>query len=257
LTAGLFRSLAAAVALIGCAGGVAAQSGMESLGVSGTGLEGINVSGGGWSEWRNTDELLLFLVDVVTTLLLTAAIVYHPVRRRLAVSLASLRLPRLFFLYALVGMTVGFLVVQHGYIIGFVLFGIGALLRFRSKLDDPIDTVEMILVSVLGLCVGLDLPIMAILIGAVGWAVIWLSARMTPGEIALKAEDAAALNDALGRVTGALQERGWSIAATYRLNKTSSAEVVFLTSGSDTERDIENVLDDALSGAAVTWEVSF
>ena len=111
MKAGLVRGFATAVALFAGAGRVAAQSGMEGLGMSGAGLEGINVSGGGWSEWRNTDEALLFLVDVVTTLVLTAAIVYHPVRKRLAVSLASLPLPRPFFLYALVRMTVGFLVV--------------------------------------------------------------------------------------------------------------------------------------------------
>lgn len=249
--------VAIVLALATTAGQVAGQGVAEALGAGAAPLEGISVSGSGWSQWRNTDEALLFLVDVLTTLLLTAAIVHHPVRRRLARTVASLQLPRLFLLYALIGMTVGFLVVQHGYIIGFVVFGIGALLRFRSNLDDPEDTVEMILVTVLGLCVGLDLPIMAILIGAVAWIVIWISARKTPCAVALQAGDAASLDDALGRVSGALGEKGWDVAATHRSHKKSSAEVIFLASGAVTEPEIENVLDEALSGGSASWKMSF
>ena len=257
MTAGLLRLSAIAAALFASAGAVFAQTAMESLGVSGEALQGVAVTGGGWSQWRNTDEALLFIGDVVTTLILTAAIVHHPVRRRLALSVSALRLPRLFFLYALTGMTVGFLVLQHGYIIGFVVFGIGALLRFRSNLDDPEDTVEMILVTVLGLCVGLDLPIMAILVGVVAWMVIWLTARKTPCEIALKADDRASLDESLGRVSEALKERGWEIAATHHSHRKSSAEVIFLAAGAVTEPDIENVLDEALTGRPATWKVSF
>ena len=251
------RLFAIVLATAATAAAVGAQTGPEALGAASAPLEGISVSGSGWSQWRNTDEALLFLVDVLTTLVLTAAIVHHPVRRRLARSVASLQLPRLFLLYALIGMAVGFLVVQHGYIIGFVVFGIGALLRFRSNLDNPEDTVEMILVTVLGLCVGLDLPIMAILIGVVAWMVIWLSARKTPCAVALQADDGASLDEALGRVSGALGRQGWEIAATHRSHRKSSAEVVFLAGGAVTEPEIENVLDEALAEGSVTWKTSF
>ena len=124
------------------------------------GLGEVMLFGEGWGELYNVPELLSFVLDAITTLILAAAIAHHPVRLRAPLTLESVALPRLFYLYALVGMAVGFLVVNHGYVIGFVVFGIGSLLRFRSNMDDPVDTVEMILVTVLGLCVGMNLPVM-------------------------------------------------------------------------------------------------
>ncbi len=251
------QSLASVIVLTATSGTALAQAGIDGLGGSGVGISDIEISGSGWNLARYGDEIWLFLIDVLVTLLLTAAIIYHPVRKRLALTLASLRLPRLFFLYALIGMTVGFLVVQHGYIIGFVVFGIGALLRFRSNLDDPEDTVEMILVTVLGLCVGLDLPIMAIMIGIVGWVVILLTSRNTPCEVSLRAEEGSGLDESLSRVSEAISGNGWRIAATHRSHRKSTAEVLFLTSGRVTEHDVENILNEALAGSNVTWKVTF
>ena len=63
----------------------------------------------------------------------------------------------------LIGMAIGFLVLQHGAIIGFVVFGIGGLLRFRSVLRNATDTVEVILVTLLGLCVAIGLAVASFL----------------------------------------------------------------------------------------------
>ena len=65
--------------------------------------------------------------------------------------------------YALIGMVVGFLVTNHGALIGFVIFGIGGLLRLRTDADTTRDMMRLILVILIGLCVGLDLPVMAVI----------------------------------------------------------------------------------------------
>jgi hypothetical protein len=223
----------------------------------GAGAElGISVSGGGWAQWANREEIVLFLLDVATTIALTAAFVYHPIRRRLPVTLASLRLPTLFYLYALIGMVVGFLVVQHGYIIGFVVFGIGALLRFRSNLDDPGDTVEMILVTVLGLCVGLNLPVMAIMIGAVAWIVTLVAGRRGAVALSLKAEDQAALNAALAHIEALAAQKHWRITNLRRSHGKAAAELILITIGKHAEDDVDSVLAGPLDAVGVIWKVT-
>ncbi len=238
------------------AGQVFAQVGLEGLSDPSEALEGISISGGGWSQWRNAGEIQLFLLDVATTIALTAMFVYHPIRRRLPVTLDSLRLPPLFYLYALIGMVVGFLVVQHGYIIGFVVFGIGALLRFRSNLDDPEDTVEMILVTVLGLCVGLDLPIMAIAIGVVSWVVVLVAARRDAVEIEVKAEDHDTLEAALARIREVSQQNRWRVAREHRSHAKPSADVILVTIGKLSEAEAERALDEPLRIGGVSWKLT-
>ncbi|WP_171182009.1 hypothetical protein, partial [Ruegeria sp. HKCCA4633] len=73
-----------------------------------------------WTQFRGKQELYFFTLDVIVTIILAGLIVYHPVRRKARRSVRDIVMPRLFFLYALIGMAVGFLVVQHGSMIGFV-----------------------------------------------------------------------------------------------------------------------------------------
>lgn len=215
----------------------------------------LSVDGNGWDEWRDTAELVAFFVDVAVTLALAALIAHHPVRRRSPVTLASAALPRLFYLYALVGMAIGFLVVNHGYVIGFVVFGIGALLRFRSNLDDPVDTVEMILVTALGLCVGMNLPVMAVLIGFVAWAVILFAARGAYFQITLKDEDGSNLDGAVAAVESEALKHGWTIARVHKSHVKPSAEIVLKKAGSFDEAEIEKHLALSLGSLPVAWRV--
>lgn len=213
------------------------------------------VEGDGWDEWRNTAELFAFLADAAVTLALAALIAHHPVRKRAPVTLASAAMPRLFYLYALVGMAVGFLVVHHGYVIGFVVFGIGALLRFRSTLDDPVDTVEMILVTALGLCVGMDLPIMAILIGCIAWAVIFIAARQVHFQIMLKDVDGSHLDGAVAAVESEALASGWNVVRVHRSHAKPSAEIVLKKAGAFDEAEIESRLAPTLDALPVAWRV--
>jgi hypothetical protein len=236
---------------------IGTQAGAQSLaGISDSLPDGdIAIIGGGWSQWRNTEEILAFFLDTLATLVLASAIVFHPVRRRAAVTLASLGMPRLFFLYALIGMVVGFLVEQHGYIIGFVVFGIGALLRFRSNLDDPVDTVEMILVTVLGLCVGLNLPIMALAIAAVSWVVIAISGRSAGFEVSVKAAQPDALDGALAAAVAAAEKRGWTVAGLHRTRAKGAGELIVRTGVQVDEGEVSDVMSAAFPGEEVTWKI--
>lgn len=215
----------------------------------------LSVEKSGWSEWRNVPELVAFAIDAAVTLILAAAIANHPVRRRDPPTLQSVTLPRLFYIYALIGMAVGFLVVNHGAVIGFVVFGIGALLRFRSNMDDPLDTVEMILVTVLGLCVGMNLPVMALLIGIVSWLVILLVGRNSHFLLTLKAEDDVQLDAALAAAEAAVRKGAWTTLRTSRSHAKPAAEILFSSPRGLGITEAENALSPALDVTGVVWKI--
>ena len=234
---------------------VFAQSLVPTPGSSANPVGDLNVTGGGWQQVYNLRELQAFAIDVMVTLALAALISFHPVRMAARTAPADHVMPRLFLLYALIGMAIGFLVIQHGYIIGFVVFGIGALLRFRSRLDDPIDTVEMILVTVLGLCVGLDLPVMAVLIGIVSWCLIWFSGQTTPIEVRLQADDANTLEAGISSIRDVSGKCGWREVHFHRSRSKHSARMVILVKTKQGLEDTEEALNDGLPPDGLTWKL--
>ena len=215
----------------------------------------VNINGGGWAQVYNLSELGTFAIDVALALALAAVVALHPVRRAARAKTLDFIMPRLFAFYALIGMAVGFLVDQHGYIIGFVIFGIGALLRFRSNLDDPIDTVEMILVTVVGLCVGLNFPVMAILITGVSWVLIWIAGRRHPIELRLQADSKEKLENALERVRHVSRNEGWKEAFAHRSHSKNTARLILLHPSAIGEEGVEAALLEGLDGSGVTWKL--
>lgn len=171
-------------------------------------------------------EILDFIVDMLLSLALSASIAWHPVRLRDRKTIEDVSKPLLFLLYGLIGMAVGFLVVRHGYIIGFVVFGMGALLRFRNSMDKTEDTVQVMLVTILGLSVGLGLPVSAVLLALMCWVLIWLSGRSRAYELVLKSTDTQALEAGVISVQAVLEKRRG--ACLNRINTPSKSSVHLL-----------------------------
>lgn len=216
----------------------------------------VNIGGGGWTQVYNLAELGSFAIDVLLALALAAAIALHPVRRAARSKTLDFIMPRLFAFYTLIGMAVGFLVDQHGYIIGFVIFGIGALLRFRSNLDDPIDTVEMILVTVVGLCVGLNFPVMAILITVVSWALILVAGRHLPIELRLQCDSPEELETGLQQVRLIIRHEGYKEAFAHRSHSKNAARLILLHPSAIREENVEAALQKGLDGMDLIWKLS-
>jgi len=64
--------------------------------------------------------------------------------------------------------------------LAFVIFGIGALLRFRTVLDNPKLTGKAITVVVIGLACGMGSWVMGVFVTAFSWVLIfWLDSRIS------------------------------------------------------------------------------
>lgn len=125
-----------------------------------------------------------FLWNAVLTLTLAAAlgivIGYHPRRARTADTLEDVKTPKVYPMYAVIGAIIGIMVLEYGLVVGFVVFGIGGLIRFRTDLRSASLTGQVIFVTLIGLSSGLNLPHVAVLATAFGFVLIYaLESRVT------------------------------------------------------------------------------
>jgi hypothetical protein len=149
----------------------------------------------GWSSF--SDHLLL--LDMVLVLLLAlglgAVIAYHPSIRRRASNLEQFEEPKALLMYGVVAAVVA-LIVQVQPAMAFVIFGIGGLLRFRTELGSAKDTGRVILVTVVGLCCGLKIYIVALPATVIGWLLIYLLERQITGIIRVSGVGEHGMNEA-------------------------------------------------------------
>ena len=136
--------------------------------------------GEGWGGFHDMNFLINALVNLTLAAVLGAVIAYHPRHKQTADSLEEIEAAQIYILYAVIGSIIGVLVVKYGMSIGFVLFGIGALIRFRTVLRSASMTGRLIFVTLIGLSCGLNLPHVAILVTVFGFILIFvLDARLT------------------------------------------------------------------------------
>jgi hypothetical protein len=143
---------------------------------------GVELLADGWSELANGWLLLDMTIVLGMALALGAIIAYHPASRRTVTSLDQYEQPKTILMYSMVAAVVA-LIVKVQPAMAFVIFGIGGLLRFRTLVGEAKDTGRVILVTVVGLCCGLKIFVVALLATAIGWLTIYILERDHTGII--------------------------------------------------------------------------
>lgn len=169
----------------------------------------VEVRGRGWSQLTNVREMTEFTLTLLETCILTAFLAFHPVNLRQQSQARVTELRKGMFLFALIGMMTGFLVIHHGYLIGFVIFGIGSLFRFRMDSSSIPDTAQLVIVSLAGLAAGLDLPVMAMVGTLAAWVVIFLAGQTQAFKLDVKFEDTDNIQAAMTNLQDHLSQKGF------------------------------------------------
>ena len=143
---------------------------------------GIELLLEGWSDFANGWQILDMCVVLLLALLLGAVIAYHPSTRRRVSSLEHFEQPKTLLMYAVVAAVVA-LIVEVQPAMALVVFGIGGLLRFRTMVGEAKDTGRVILVTVVGLCCGLKIYIVAVPATVIGWLLIFALEQQIAGII--------------------------------------------------------------------------
>jgi hypothetical protein len=211
----------------------------------------------GWQAFADLEWIGQMLIVLIVAVLLAAAIAYHPTTRAKASTLEQLEQPKTFMMYSMVGALVAIIVkVQPS--MALVVFGIGGLMRFRTEVGEAKDTGRVILVTVIGLCCGLELYVVALLATALAWALIFALERRTVGRVLVQGLEKQRMQAAAEAHANVLRELGCTIVGEQRrVDKATVAFIYRAPAGVDRgalERRFA-ALPDELRGT-VNWESS-
>ncbi|MEQ1931725.1 MAG: hypothetical protein ABL957_14510 [Parvularculaceae bacterium] len=127
----------------------------------------------GWRGFLDYTYLLESFAALLLSTALGALIAFHPATRRMVDTIDEAELPKVQILCALIGAMVGVIVLEYGLVVGFVVFGLGGLMRFRTETATTRDTTRLIIVTLIGLICGLNLPHFAVLSALYAWVAIF------------------------------------------------------------------------------------
>jgi len=145
---------------------------------------GIDPKGNSWvsiqqsvEQFGHPEFILRLFLSLSLAVGCAYAIAWHPRRASLADPLADLEERKALILLGVVGAVVAEL-SGTSQTLAFVIFGIGALLRFRTVLDNPKLTGKAIMVVVVGLACGMGSWAMAVFVTAFAWVLVyWLDSH--------------------------------------------------------------------------------
>src|SRR5213596_1839764 len=145
---------------------------------------GIDPKGNSWEsiqqsiqQFAHPEFILRLFLSLSLAVACACAIAWHPRRASLADPLADLEERKALILLGVVGAVVAEL-SGTSQTLAFVIFGIGALLRFRTLLDNPKLTGKAIMVVVVGLACGMGSWAMAVFVTAFSWILVyWLDSH--------------------------------------------------------------------------------
>lgn len=212
----------------------------------------------GWGGFADLEFLLNALLALTLAAVLGATIGYHPLHLRTADTLEKIDAPKAHTIYAVIGAVIGIMVLKYGLIMGFVIFGIGGLIRFRTDLSAAMVTGEVIFVTLIGLSCGLNLPHVAVLATAFGFVLIYVIDARVTYRIEVKAlpdERFAAAAVAYRRL---LEERGCRVVSEKKSPGKQRVVLIFhcphRVRRQDLEEAFETGIDASLQGS-VDWEI--
>lgn len=141
---------------------------------------------GGLRNFLEFEYIGTFFMVLGLATALGALIGYQPKYGAKVDSVEAVETPKICILYSVVGAVIGTMVQKYGMVIGFVIFGIGGLFRFRTNLGTPRKTVRVILATLIGLSCGLHLPHMATGSAIFAFALLYLLDRTATYRILIK-----------------------------------------------------------------------
>ena len=214
--------------------------------------------GEGWRGFTDLRFLANALLTLTLAAILGAAVAYHPRHRQTADTLEEIEAPKVYITYAVIGALIGIMVVKYGLVVGFVLFGIGGLIRFRTVLRSASLTGHVIFVTLIGLSCGLDLPHVAVLATAFGFALIYILGAWITYRINVRALPPEHIAAAAAAYRAVLEQQGCRIMNEKKNPERARVTFIFRAAHSVTQRHLEDQFEtriDASLRGSLDWEV--
>jgi hypothetical protein len=131
------------------------------------------VLGPGWAGFADPVEYLRYALVLVAATASGAILAYHPVHRRRQRTLVDLEQRKTLIIYSVVGALIAVICASNPSM-AFVIFGIGGLMRFRTDVGESKSTGHTIMATLVGLCWGLGLELVAVIATLYFWLMVWM-----------------------------------------------------------------------------------
>jgi uncharacterized membrane protein YhiD involved in acid resistance len=214
--------------------------------------------GEGWSAFADFAFMGNALLTLALAAILGAAIGYHPRRRRAADTPEKIEAPKVYTMYAVIGAIIGIMVLKYGLVVGFVVFGIGGLIRFRTELRSATLTGQVIFVTLIGLSCGLGLPHVAVLTTAFGYVLTYILEARTTYRIEVKALPPGRVAEAAAAYRAVLEQQRCRIVSEKKSPAKERVILIFHSPHDVTRHDLDELFDTKIERAlhgAVDWEI--
>jgi hypothetical protein len=157
-------------------------------------------------QFLHPEYILRLFLNLALAVACAWVVAWHPRSSRLA-SLSDLEERKTLILLGMVGAIVAELsgVSQT---LAFVIFGIGALLRFRTVLDNPKLTGKAITVVIIGLACGMGSWVMAVFVTVFSWVLIFLLESRIACRLRIRLAEEVDVEQMFGTVQSLLVSRG-------------------------------------------------
>lgn len=214
--------------------------------------------GEGWRGFADVGFLTNSLLTLILAAILGAVISYHPKLTQTADTLEEIEAPKVNILYAVIGAIIGIMVVKYGLVVGFVLFGIGGLIRFRTVLQSASLTGNVIFVTLIGLSCGLNLPHVAVLSTAFGYVLTYILDAHVTYRIDVRALPAERIAEAAAAYRALLVQQDCRIISEKKIPAKEHVTFIFRSARHNMRDELENLIDasidDELKGA-LDWQI--
>jgi hypothetical protein len=215
--------------------------------------------GEGWYGFYDIDFLIDAALNLALAAVLGAIIAYHPRHSQTADTLEEIEASQIYVLYSVIGSITGILVVQYGMAVGFVLFGIGALIRFRTVLRSASLTGRLIFVTLIGLSCGLELPHVAVLVTVFGFGLIYLLDSRFTFRIEIRGLSADGISESAKAYRTVLDREDCRVISERKRPSRGRVTFIIRSSRTDTCKEMldrfEETIDPSLKGT-VDWEIA-
>jgi len=227
------------------------------------GVPGLNEGSLAWHHegWKGFTDIE-FIINAFLTLGLAAVlgmvIGYHPRHLRTADTLEKIDAPKSYTIYAVIGAIIGIMVLEYGLVIGLVIFGIGGLIRFRTDLRAAMLTGEVILVTLIGLSCGLDLPHVAVITTAFVFVLIYIIDARVTYRVEVKALPEDRYLDAAAAYRKVVEDHGCRVVNEKKNPAKQRVILLFQCPQKTGRHELEEAFDTRVEPAlrgTVDWEV--
>jgi hypothetical protein len=212
----------------------------------------------GWSGFLDVPYMLESLGALTLAVVLGMAIAFHPTTQRTVDTREEAELPKVHIMYALIGAVIGVIVLKYGMVIGFVIFGLGGLMRFRSTTGSTRDTGRLIVVTLVGLISGLNLPQFAVLATLFAWVLIYIFDGHPVCSLEVSEIPKGRVNDASAAYRRVLEELKCTLIGESKSHNKSRIDYVFRMPRRTKQADVHRALCEQVPAEVrgeIDWQI--